>query len=347
MCKSSSLGFVLIFAFLFRLEKPSWKLTGVIAIMTVGVTMMVFGESKFNMLGFILIMLSALSAGFRWSLTQILLLRHPATANPFSSIFLLAPVMFLSLVTLAIPVEGISAINTGLEELLTLHGTNLGIAILLFPGFIAFLMTSAEFALLKRTSVVTLSICGIFKEVLTVSAASITFHDQLTPINALGLVVTIVSIAAYNFIKVQKMRADARLEAHKESEQHHYTHSGQQSDADDDYDLDYEIHDSQVGDDREVFASVAGSHQAEHSSIKEDYLPTSDFNDGSDGMTGPITEANTTDSVKPSTRTSVSGLIRKSLLLNASRLTKLGGSDLSLPEPSMRASPSKRPEDID
>lgn len=74
-------------------------------------------------------------------------------------------------------------------------------------------MTSSEFALLKRTSVVTLSICGIFKEVVTISAAGIVFHDPLTPINVSGLVVTIASIAAYNYIKVKKMRSDARAEA--------------------------------------------------------------------------------------------------------------------------------------
>ena len=41
MCKSSSLAFVLLFAFLFRLETPNWKLVTIIAIMTVGVVMMV------------------------------------------------------------------------------------------------------------------------------------------------------------------------------------------------------------------------------------------------------------------------------------------------------------------
>jgi hypothetical protein len=48
MCKSSALGFVLIFAFLFRLEKPSWRLVFIISIMTVGVVMMVAGETAFH-----------------------------------------------------------------------------------------------------------------------------------------------------------------------------------------------------------------------------------------------------------------------------------------------------------
>lgn len=69
-------------------------------------------------------------------------------------------------------------------------------------------MISSEFALLKRSSVVTLSICGIFKEVVTISAAGIIFHDKLTTINVTGLVVTISSIAAYNYMKISGMRSE-------------------------------------------------------------------------------------------------------------------------------------------
>lgn len=211
MCKSSSLAFVLTFAFLFRLETPSVQLVTIIVVMTIGVIMMVAGEVDFDGLGFVLVILAALFSGFRWSLTQILLLRSPATSNPFSSIFFLAPIMFLSLAIIAGPVEGFSDLGRGLRLLMEVKGGFLGTGILLFPGLLAFLMTASEFALLQRTSVVTLSICGIFKEVVTISAAGIAFHDPLTPINVSGLLVTIASIAAYNYIKISKMRADARL----------------------------------------------------------------------------------------------------------------------------------------
>lgn len=213
MCKSSSLAFVLLFAFLFRLETLSIKLILIIATMTVGVVMMVAGETAFNALGFILVISAAFFSGFRWGLTQILLLRNPATSNPFSSIFYLAPLMFLSLLLIALPVEGPRPLAAGLAALTEAKGTFTGIAILLFPGLLAFLMTSSEFALLQRTSVVTLSICGIFKEVVTISAAAFVFHDPLTPINVSGLLVTIASIAAYNYIKITKMRLDAKPNA--------------------------------------------------------------------------------------------------------------------------------------
>lgn len=213
MCKSSSLAFVLIFAFVFRLENPTWRLVTIIATMTIGVVMMVAGEVEFNVLGFVLVISAAFFSGFRWGLTQILLLRNPATSNPFSSIFFLAPVMFLTLVAIAIPVEGFTDLIESLKGLMNEWGA-LAPFLLLFPGTIAFLMTACEFALLQRTSVVTLSIAGIFKEVVTISTATLVFDDKLTLINISGLFVTIGAICAYNWIKISKMREEAQSDVH-------------------------------------------------------------------------------------------------------------------------------------
>ncbi|KAM3075746.1 hypothetical protein ACMFMG_007874 [Clarireedia jacksonii] len=235
MCKSSALAFVLLFAFVFRLETPSWRLVGIIFTMTVGVVMMVFGEVDFSAQGFILVIFAAFFSGFRWALTQILLLRNPATSNPFSSIFYLAPIMFMSLLIIATPVEGFPALWGGLKTLVEVKGPVLGPLLLLFPGCIAFCMTASEFALLQRTSVVTLSIAGIFKEVVTISAAGLIFHDPLTPVNISGLFVTIGAIAAYNWIKIRKMRADAQHEAHriKEAAERATVESGSDADGED------------------------------------------------------------------------------------------------------------------
>lgn len=214
MCKSSSLAFVLVFAFLFRLENPTWRLVSVIALMTMGVVMMVAGEVEFNLPGFVLVISAAFFSGFRWGLTQILLLRNPATSNPFSSIFFLAPVMFLTLICIALPVEGFWNLLEAMKTLYSEWGL-LAPMLVLFPGTIAFLMTASEFALLQRTSVVTLSIAGIFKEVVTISTATLVFDDKLTAVNISGLVITIGAICAYNWIKISKMREEAETNAYE------------------------------------------------------------------------------------------------------------------------------------
>lgn len=256
MCKSSSLAFVLIFAFFFRLETPTWRLVAIIATMTFGVVMMVAGEVEFNLGGFVLVISAAFFSGFRWGLTQILLLRNPATSNPFSSIFFLAPVMFVTLLAIAIPVEGLGALFEGFKQLSNEWGAIRAPLILLFPGTIAFLMTASEFALLQRSSVVTLSIAGIFKEVVTISTATLVFDDKLTAINISGLVITILAIAFYNYIKLTKMRDEARLDAHAKSNAA-YTAAGTGSSNDEDSDEETGFLSEREGDRSEGTASEA------------------------------------------------------------------------------------------
>ena len=218
MCKSSVLIFVLTFAFLFRLEPPSLKLLLIILTMTLGVLLMVYGETAFHLLGFSLAMSASFFSGFRWALTQILLLRHPATSNPFATLFFLSPIMFLTLFIISLFAEGPSQIAIGLRLLVHSQGLGRSLGLLIVPGTLAFCMIAAEFTLLQRTSVVTLSICGIFKEVVTISAAGIVFHDELSIINISGLLVTIACIACYNYLKVSKMREEARRKLEKRND---------------------------------------------------------------------------------------------------------------------------------
>ncbi|KAK9331964.1 triose-phosphate transporter family-domain-containing protein [Lipomyces starkeyi] len=204
MVKSSNLVFVLLFAFIFRLERPTIQLISIIAVMTVGVIMMVASESQFVLIGFILVLIAAALSGFRWSLTQILLKRNEATSNPFSTIFYLAPVMCVTLIALAIPIEGLDSFlsSTIWKE----ESWYVWFLILVAPGVIAFLMTAAEFFLLHRTNVVTLSIVGIFKEVVTIGTSAGVYGDKLTAVNLSGLVVTLIAIALYNYIRIKHMK---------------------------------------------------------------------------------------------------------------------------------------------
>ena len=238
MCKSSSLAFVLLFAFVFRLETPTWRLVAVISTMTLGLVLMVFGEVEFHLGGFVLVISAAFFSGFRWGLTQILLLRNPATSNPFSSIFFITPIMFVTLFAIAIPVEGFGPLANGLVVLSKEWGTIMTPLFLLFPGCIAFAMTASEFALLQRTSVVTLSIAGTFKEVVTISAAAIVFNDRLTPVNFVGLFTTLGAIGAYNYMKISSMRKEA--ENDKEESPESATQSSRSNSASDVEDEDTE-----------------------------------------------------------------------------------------------------------
>ncbi|ORZ27619.1 triose-phosphate transporter family-domain-containing protein [Lobosporangium transversale] len=216
MCKSSSLAFVLLFAFLFKLERPTWTLAGVITVICVGLFLMVMSEVDFVLIGFIQVMLASVLGGLRWSLTQMLLERSDtksgSLANPISTIFFLSPIMGVCLFIVAGIFEGYGVIFGSVffsAPLIALETMGL----LLLGGLFAFMMVLAEFNLIARTSVVTLSVLGIVKEVMTILISALVFRDQLTLVNILGLFITLTGIGFYHFMKMREMKAKARRQA--------------------------------------------------------------------------------------------------------------------------------------
>ncbi|EST08311.1 Triose-phosphate transporter domain protein [Kalmanozyma brasiliensis GHG001] len=203
MCKSSNLAFVLFFAFVFGLEVIRWSLIGIIALITVGVVMMVAAETKFVLTGAVQVLTASALGGLRWALTQILLDREEmGMSNPVATVFWLAPIMGVALISLSAAFESWYAIFAAKSGYFDTWAHAIGtIGLMAGPGFLAFGMNLSEFALIKRTSVVTLSVAGIFKEVLTIALASSVFGDELTPINVTGLCITLLGIGMYNFLK--------------------------------------------------------------------------------------------------------------------------------------------------
>ncbi|CAO3684418.1 unnamed protein product [Umbelopsis ramanniana] len=212
MCKSSTLAFVLIFAFLFKLEQPRLKLVAIIVIITAGVVLMVSDETDFVVVGFIEVMAGAVLGGLRWSLTEILLRKESlGLSNPCASIFYLAPVQGIILIVISGFVEGYFNIFQSAFFLTFKEGLHT-MLVMLLGGVLAFLMIMSEFFLIKRTSVLTLSVCGIFKEVATITVSAIIFGDKLTVVNIMGLCVTLFGIALYNWMKFQERRRPEQIE---------------------------------------------------------------------------------------------------------------------------------------
>ncbi|CAO3689958.1 unnamed protein product [Rhizopus stolonifer] len=220
MCKSSTLAFVLIFAFIFKLEKISLKLILIIVIITSGVILMVSDETDFSLIGFIQVMSAAAFGGLRWSLTEVLLRKESmGLANPFASIFFLAPSQAIILLIISAFVEGYITIFKSAFFITFSEGLRT-IGVILFGGSLAFFMIVSEFFLIKRTSVVTLSVCGIFKEVATIFISSLTFGDVLTIVNIIGLCITLFGIGLYNWLKLkittqEPVDSENRVENHQ------------------------------------------------------------------------------------------------------------------------------------
>lgn len=71
MCKASAPLFLLVCAFVWRIETPTRSLVSTMAIICVGLLMLTAGEAEFSALGFALVMTACACSGLRWTLTQI------------------------------------------------------------------------------------------------------------------------------------------------------------------------------------------------------------------------------------------------------------------------------------
>lgn len=112
--------------------------------------------------------------------------------------------MALTLAICSLAIEGPLAVFSEDKFWGSLSATMRTACLICFPGTLAFAMTTSEFALIQRTSVVTLSVAGIFKEVSTIFLSTLIFHDELTPINISGLCVALTGIAMYNYLKYRQ-----------------------------------------------------------------------------------------------------------------------------------------------
>lgn len=204
MLKTSSLMFVLLFGLLFKLEKFNWRLIFIVAIMTISVIMMtdkpeLGSSSSSSSVGIFMVLMASMLSGLRWSFTQILLKKNPYTPNSISTIFYISPGMCIILFSLGLIFEGwTNFINS---EIWITKGLFTTIILLIIPGVLAFMMTLCEFKLLTVAQVITLSVAGIFKELLTIILSSIIFGDKLSLINILGLILTFMDILWYNYYR--------------------------------------------------------------------------------------------------------------------------------------------------
>ncbi|KAK7316733.1 hypothetical protein RJT34_00410 [Clitoria ternatea] len=201
MCKSAAPIFLLLFAFAFRLEKPSIKLSGIILIISIGILLTVSKETEFDFWGFILVMLAAVMSGFRWCMTQILLQRETyGLKNPLTLMSQVTPVMAAATALLSLALDPWDDFpeNTYFDN--SWHITR-SFLLMLFGGTLAFFMVLTEYVLVSVTSAVTVTIAGVVKEAVTILVAVMYFHDEFTWLKGFGLFTIMIGVSLFNWYK--------------------------------------------------------------------------------------------------------------------------------------------------
>ena len=213
MVKSSSPIFVLLCAFALGLEKPSVPLLSIMGVIGSGVLMTVWSDTKFNVVGFLIVLSAAMLSGIRWSLTQIIIeeadqtddARKLVTSGPLATILYLAPIAFILMAGLSGIIEGFDEIYYS-KNFATWLQTAKSFGIIWIAGTLTFLLILVEYKVVQETSVLTFSVAGILKEVALIIISMIIFGDRLLPINYLGIIISISGICSYNYLRYLKKK---------------------------------------------------------------------------------------------------------------------------------------------
>ncbi|KAI9114540.1 hypothetical protein K1719_014238 [Acacia pycnantha] len=212
MCKSGAPIFLLLFAFAFRLEAPSFKLSGIMTVISVGILMTVAKDTEFEIWGFILVMLAAVMSGFRWCMTQILLQKEAyGLKNPLTLMSYVSPVMALATALLSIAMDPWDEFqhNNYFNNPWSISRSFL---LMIFGGALAFLMVLTEYILVSVTSAVTVTVAGVVKEAVTILVAVLYFHDEFTWLKGCGLITIMVGVSLFNWYKYWKLRKGHAVE---------------------------------------------------------------------------------------------------------------------------------------
>lgn len=204
MTKSTTVVFILCFALLFKLERKSWSLMATVIMISGGLAMFTYKATELNVLGFFLALLASFSSGLRWTMAQLIMQKSKlGLGNPVDMMYHMQPWMLLAIIPAALWFEGIKIYNGIMDmDWTDIHAVSITVAAVLGGAVIAFCMELTEFMVVTRTSSLTLSISGIFKEICSLVLAFEWKGDQMSSLNFVGLLMCLGGIILHS---VQKM----------------------------------------------------------------------------------------------------------------------------------------------
>ncbi|RDD47281.1 Solute carrier family 35 member C2 [Trichoplax sp. H2] len=177
----------------------------VVALVSGGLLLFTYQSTDFNLFGFILVLSASFIGGLRWALAQTILQKESVgLANPIDLMFHLQPIMAITLLPLAVFIEGPSlALSSQVFRAANLGDALWTLFLILIGAILGFLLSLSEYFVVLQTSGLTLSISGIFKEICTLSIAFTLGGDKINLINFMGLVVCIAGISLHVYMKAQ------------------------------------------------------------------------------------------------------------------------------------------------
>ncbi|KAK9454913.1 triose-phosphate transporter family-domain-containing protein [Dipodascopsis uninucleata] len=184
-----------------------------------GVGFATAGDYYFTPIGFILTLLGAFLAALKTVATNRVQTGR-LRLSPLELLFRMSPLAFIQTVIYAYFTGEIA----GLREYWSTSMTTTMMLKLALNGAIAFGLNVVSFTANKKTGALTMTVAANVKQILTIVLAIIFFHLAVTPLNALGIMLTLVGGAWYakveldskqrsNFVAAVRSKEDTAVKA--------------------------------------------------------------------------------------------------------------------------------------
>ncbi|KAL3309494.1 hypothetical protein Ciccas_011962 [Cichlidogyrus casuarinus] len=206
--KSSSILFISMFGVMLGLEKRCKNLFLVATLISTGLFFFSYEYWKFNKYGFMLLIAASIVSGIRWSMTQYLMRnKEYKMLSPIDVQYNFQPWMALLILPLSLNLEAQSLYTNhyffrpqDFAEFLN-HWSLIFVSIVLTIG-----LEISEYAVVLRTSSVTLSVATIMKEMISILLASLQNGKELTALSLVGVFMCLVGILIHFWDKLSAMR---------------------------------------------------------------------------------------------------------------------------------------------
>jgi drug/metabolite transporter (DMT)-like permease len=205
--KSCALIFTLGFSLVARLQVLSPGLIGTCLLIGLGVILAAVKPVGVDPTGLVAVLLAAACGAARWVFTEQYYKRPGVSSNALLLVAVLSPITVMTLVPgLAWELPRLVAHS----PVHTANDVGIVLAMTIGGGVLAFLLLIVELSLVGMTSALTLNVIGHLKDVVVIGLAIPVLHEELSPLNAAGVGITIVATLLYS---VQKSRAHAAATA--------------------------------------------------------------------------------------------------------------------------------------
>ncbi|KAA1094634.1 UAA transporter [Puccinia graminis f. sp. tritici] len=177
-------------------------------IVVLGVGLSTYGDYGWTLPGLLLTLLGTILASFKTVVTNVIQVGR-LRLNPLDLLMRMSPLAFIQCLLYAYLTGEIESVHHFAHQQ---HFDRRKVFALIINGIIAFGLNVVSFTANKKTSALTMTVAANVKQVLTILSAILIFKLVITPMNLLGILITLIGGAYYAKIELERKYSNKKAD---------------------------------------------------------------------------------------------------------------------------------------